>query len=221
MELVFKSAKSIFFIFWIPFISIKHEWELVGSSRQHVKDTCYGHHVGVISRLRAWPASVCIPESSRNGCSMEGIVREEESTNSILPNEMTSSWKAKLGVWEAGHLKETRILNIVRKTFSRWPEGYKYDCVSTAITFHGSICFQVLTNCHTRVTGYFSRRNLSAFPSEFFHSGFLSLIAIVCSLLYHQLGFFIYFHLPQPHHFTPQHFSLPFHCAHRDIHVLD
>lgn len=55
----------------------------------------------------------------------EGTVRrwlstnQEEGTNSVLPNEMTSSWKAKLGVWEAGHPKETRIQNIVKKTFSR------------------------------------------------------------------------------------------------------
>lgn len=59
------------------------------------------------------------------------------------------------------------------------PQGYKYGCVLTAITFHGSICLQVLKKYHTRAVGGFSRRNLSVFPSEFFHSSFLSLIPFV------------------------------------------
>lgn len=62
----------------------------MGPSSQHVKDTCCRPHVEVISRLGAWLASACMPDSSTSGCSTEGIRREEESPNSELPNEMTS-----------------------------------------------------------------------------------------------------------------------------------
>ena len=122
--------------------------------------TCYPYHVEAIIRLWAWLASTPIPDSSSNGRSTEGIMRQEESLNCTLPNEMTSLWKAKLGVWKTGHLKETRTWNIIRRTFSRWPEGYKWDCVWTAISFRGSICLQVLQDYHTTVIGGFSGRNL-------------------------------------------------------------
>lgn len=87
MALFFESAKSVFFISWIPFISRitclsslnrNMHWNVVGPSSQHVKDTCCRYHVEVISRQWAWLASAFVPDSIPSGSSVEGIMRERK-----------------------------------------------------------------------------------------------------------------------------------------------